>query len=546
MPLKFPDPAIDEVMMISYMLDSQGYLITNRTIVGADIEDFEYTPDKEYPGPFHVWNEKDEKAVLERFVNHILEAKPNIFVTYNGDFFDWKFLNERSKILRMPLSRSIGLRWDEQGEYFGTRFACHLDCIRWVIRDSYLPQGSHGLKAVTKSKLKYDPLEVDPERMLEFAKQRPQQMASYSVSDAVATYYLYMKYIHTFVFSLCTIIPMHPDDVLRKGSGTLCEALLMVEAFHGDIIFPNKKGQPFGKLHEGHLIESETYVGGHVEALQVGVYRSDIDTEFQVDANEFETLIRDSEKILRFAVEEEAHAKMEDCVNFDTVKETLIGQLSRMRDAAPNIKTSPLIYHVDVAAMYPNIILTNRLQPISIVDGTPPCLWDWKFQIFIALASVDTVCSACLFNQEGNNCQRPMDWEWRVEYFPAKRSELEQVKNQLELEMFPLRDPKTGEERLVHFYALPQAERNLKIKARLKDYCRNVYKRTKETKTLLKKDTVCMRENPFYVDTVRAFRDRRYFYKGEVKRFEKEIHAARSAGNAEALKHANGAKDSGH
>ena len=34
-----------------------------------------------------------------------------------------------------------------------------------------------------------------------------------------------------FVFSLCTIIPMGSEDVLRKGSGTLCEMLLMVEAF---------------------------------------------------------------------------------------------------------------------------------------------------------------------------------------------------------------------------------------------------------------------------------------------------------------------------
>lgn len=56
-----------------------------------------------------------------------------------------------------------------------------------------------------------------------------QTMASYSVSDAVATYYLYMTYVHPFIFSLATIIPMVPDEVLRKGSGTLCEMLLMVE-----------------------------------------------------------------------------------------------------------------------------------------------------------------------------------------------------------------------------------------------------------------------------------------------------------------------------
>ena len=92
-----------------------------------------------------------------------------------------------------------------------------------------LPQGSQGLKAVTKEKLGYDPVEIDPEDMLRFAAERPKYMASYSVSDAVATYYLFMKYVHNFIFSLCTIIPMSADDVLRKGSGTLCEMLLMVE-----------------------------------------------------------------------------------------------------------------------------------------------------------------------------------------------------------------------------------------------------------------------------------------------------------------------------
>jgi DNA polymerase epsilon subunit 1 len=39
----------------------------------------------------------------------------------------------------------------------------HLDCFYWVERDSYLPLVSHGLKAVTRAKLKYEPVEVDPE-----------------------------------------------------------------------------------------------------------------------------------------------------------------------------------------------------------------------------------------------------------------------------------------------------------------------------------------------------------------------------------------------
>lgn len=73
------------------------------------------------------------------------------------------------------------------------------------------------------------------------------------------------------------------SQVLRKGSGTLCEALLMVQAFHANIIFPNKQEQVFNKLtDDGHVMDSETYVGGHVEALESGVFRSDIPCRFKM------------------------------------------------------------------------------------------------------------------------------------------------------------------------------------------------------------------------------------------------------------------------
>lgn len=43
-PLKFPDSSVDQIFMISYMFDGQGYLIINREVVTSDIENFEYTP----------------------------------------------------------------------------------------------------------------------------------------------------------------------------------------------------------------------------------------------------------------------------------------------------------------------------------------------------------------------------------------------------------------------------------------------------------------------------------------------------------------------
>ena len=44
---------------------------------------------------------------------------------------------------------------------------------------------------------------------------------------------------------------------------------------------------------------------------------------------------------------------------------------------------------------YPNIILTNRLQPSAMVD--------------------ETTCAACDFNRPGATCQRSMAWMWRGE-----------------------------------------------------------------------------------------------------------------------------------
>ena len=91
-----------------------------------------------------------------------------------------------------------------------------------------------------------------------------QTLSNYSVSDAVATYYLYMKYVHPFIFALCTIIPLEPDEVLRKGSGTLCETLLMVQAFHCNIVYPNKQEQVRRTVSKSvtHQMDRQTHTDG--------------------------------------------------------------------------------------------------------------------------------------------------------------------------------------------------------------------------------------------------------------------------------------------
>lgn len=71
-------------------------------------QNFEYTPKPSFPGPFHIFNEANEEAVIRRFFDHVAELRPQIIVTYNGDFFDWPFVDERAKVTksrRQPVPR---------------------------------------------------------------------------------------------------------------------------------------------------------------------------------------------------------------------------------------------------------------------------------------------------------------------------------------------------------------------------------------------------------------------------------------------------------
>ncbi|CAI5468278.1 unnamed protein product [Closterium sp. Yama58-4] len=515
LPLKFPDASFDIIFMLSYMIDGKGYLLVNREVVGEDIKDLEYTPKPEFQGPFHVTNVENEEQLLKRWFAHMRAERPGIYVTYNGDFFDWPFIEQRAATHGMSLLQEMGFKCDAVSGECRSRFVCHLDAFAWVRRDSYLPQGSQGLKAVTRAKLGYDPHEVDAEDMVRFAREQPQVMASYSVSDALATYFLYKTYVHPFIFSLATIIPMPPDEVLRKGSGTLCETLLMVEAYRNNIVCPNKHVDAVERFHNNRLLESETYIGGHVECLESGVFRSDIPTKFRLHPSAYQMLIDKLDEDLVYALKEEGGMAVEDVSNYEDVKQSIVDKLSALRDA-PVREECPVIYHLDVAAMYPNIMLTNRLQPPSIVT--------------------EEVCAACDFNRPGKNCLRPLEWVWRGETYTASKSEYYQLRSQMETERFPCA---AHGGQLRSFRELPLQEQQERMKERLKKYCQKVYKRVVDKpKVEVKVAGVCQRENSFYIDTVRSFRDRRYEYKGLNKKWKGKLADAKKSGNAFSIQEA--------
>ena len=69
---------------------------------------------------------------------------------------------------------------------------------------------------------------------------------------------------------------------------------------------------------------------------------------------------------MKHAIEEEEKIPFDQVTNFDEVCADIVERLSMLRDC-PNRLENPIIYHLDVGAMYPNIILTNRLQVMAVL-----------------------------------------------------------------------------------------------------------------------------------------------------------------------------------
>ena len=223
-------------------------------------------------------------------------------------------------------------------------------------------------------------------------------------------------------------------------------------------------------------------------------------------------MIDEIDHALVFSIEKEGHLKLDEVTNYDAVRKEIVDSLQGLLEN-PNREECPSIYHLDVGAMYPNIILTNRLQPDAIVD--------------------DTTCASCDYNQgPDSTCQRKMTWTWRGEHFMASKGEYNMLRNQIEQETFPGKRPDLPPR---HFHELPRAEQEVLLKKRMGDYSQKVYGKKFATKVVEKESIVCQRENPFYVNTVRDFRDRRYQYKALLKKWKKDLEVAQSNSDAGAI-----------
>ncbi|RWW20755.1 hypothetical protein GW17_00015113, partial [Ensete ventricosum] len=151
-------------------------------------------------------------------------------------------------------------------------------------------------QAVTKAKLGYNPLEVNPEDMVRFAMEQPQ--------------------------------------VHEIGSFLTAHYVLLYQPGYGLVVVRGKKRDNL-KIRRRSL-------------LTIPIYRRPPSSDVADEMSPHLLLVSSDEEKLH----PHAHYLLFGTFNL---------QLIFLRDH-PTCEECPLIYHLDVAAMYPNIILTNRLQ----------------------------------------------------------------------------------------------------------------------------------------------------------------------------------------
>ena len=66
---------------------------------------------------------------------------------------------------------------------------------------------------------------------------------------------------------------------------------MQVEAFRSNVVCPNKHLDAEERLFKGKLLATETYIGGKVEAIESGVFRSDLPCKFTMQPTAYQELI---------------------------------------------------------------------------------------------------------------------------------------------------------------------------------------------------------------------------------------------------------------
>ena len=220
---------------------------------------------------------KDEKELLERFVEMVKERDADIIMGYNTDLFDFPYIRERARRLKVKLK--LGRDGSEvlaRKKRFATaarvRGRLHIDVytmVHFLATIGHIRLIHYNLEEVYKYMLGKEKPDFEFTEFVDAWKrggEKAKDLLEYSLSDAQATLEIGLELLPLF-FELTHIVRQSPFDVSRMTPGQLVEWLLISEAHNVGELVP---ARPVGEEFEERL--DETYVGAYVMEPAKGLH----------------------------------------------------------------------------------------------------------------------------------------------------------------------------------------------------------------------------------------------------------------------------------
>ena len=221
---------------------------------------------------------RDEKELIERFVEIVNDYDPDIISGFNSDLFDFVVLRERAAKLKVKLD---DLSVDRSGVTLSKRARVstarlkglvHIDIFNFVnnILAPMLQTEVLSLDAVSSEILGDEKIEMEYSDILEAWKEERnlETLARYSLKDSELTYRLSLVLLPQ-ICELTRIVGQSLFDVSRMMYSQLVEWYYTRRAKEMGRIIPN---QP--KFEEIQARQKETYMGGYVREPEAGLHEN--------------------------------------------------------------------------------------------------------------------------------------------------------------------------------------------------------------------------------------------------------------------------------
>jgi DNA polymerase I/DNA polymerase-2 len=198
--------------------------------------------------PSYVESVKEEKEIIERFLEIVKNGDIDFICSYNGDNFDFPKLKERAEELKVPLKlgRDNSLvHLVRRGRISSARIKgrVHVDLFDFIdhILSASMKSEVLTLNEVAQELLGIGKKEMEYKEMVEIwsKKEQMERLVEYSLHDSFLTFKL-SELILPQIFALCRLTGLLAFDVCRNTYSQLVEAFYTRRAFSDNVLVPNR------------------------------------------------------------------------------------------------------------------------------------------------------------------------------------------------------------------------------------------------------------------------------------------------------------------